>query len=495
MAEENYLPLLASEGSNEFSTSKLKRPRLGSPTFSAFSSDPIFSSEDEEPSSENYTQERRKKKLRGPWFCHRSRPGYDLSNGCEKSPGTRRTFNRNFDSGIFMGSEFSDDDDDICLDSSMLSNSTRLSNNSVISSILPPADELVYEKVQACLEKGNEIIDLSSQGLTSLPGEAIKQLSSLTRVPKDTEGIFSVLEPALKLFLASNCLNTLPNELFNLNHLEVLSLRSNFIHELSPKISNLLNLKELNLSQNRICYLPYEILTLFSEKGSLEKLSLHPNFFYEPKFYTEENNRHSLDSESGTQLNVCHDRSSTFDTLGDGQDKHSNDRWKLSFKAKTEIRFIDINGKLIKGPHFPTPDCLEFPDPLPVARENYRPIPPSPRGKSLSRAHSLLETALGTCAKSTQASYLSSQLPEDAPLYLRELLDLAVINKENGGTFCTTCQRKYIISRTEWIEWWEISRVRPLTSNITQNFTQNNRDELERLIPLIRRGCSWLCTH
>ncbi|POS85982.1 hypothetical protein EPUL_001912 [Erysiphe pulchra] len=494
MANDYQLPHLNSEGTGENSTHSLKRPRFGSPTLSNdpdFSSDPIFSSEDEDPSSENYIQERNKKKLRGPWFCHRSRSSFDLNVGGGKSKETRRAFKRNFDSGIFMGSDNSDDE---CLEPSMLSSSTKLSTTSRTPFITTSIENFVIQKIQECLEEGNEIIDLSSQGLSSLPNEGIKQLSSFTRVPADTEGIFSILEPALKIFLASNRLETLPYELFNLAHLEVLSLRSNFIHELSPKIGNLLNLKELNLSQNKLCYLPYEILTLLSSKGSLEKLTLHPNFFYEPKFATEYDTRGSLISTRKNGFTVCHDKSYSFSTVGDKKYIQCNDRWKFSYQARTEIRFIDINGNLIKGPNFSTPDCLKFPDPLPVAREDYRPTPPSPRSIGFSRVHSLLETALATCAKTTQLPYLSLQLPDDTPSYLRDLLDLAVTNKEQGGTFCTICQRKYIIARTEWIEWWEISKVRHSTSKITYNQVLNDRDDRERFVPLIRRGCSWLCT-
>ncbi|RKF59306.1 putative glucose-repressible alcohol dehydrogenase transcriptional effector [Erysiphe neolycopersici] len=494
MAYESYqLPDLASEKKSEYSTHTLKRPRFGSPTFSNdpdFSSDPIFSSEDEDPSSENYIQERNKKKLRGPWFCHHSRSSYDV-NGGRKSTEKRRQFKRNFDSGIFMGSDFSDNE---CLESSMLSNSSKLSTPSRTPFITPLSENFVYQKIQTCLEEGNEIIDLSSQGLTSLPNEAIKQLSSFTRVPADTEGIFSILEPALKIFLASNRLETLPYELFNLAHLEVLSLRGNSIHELPPKIGNLLKLKELNLSQNKLCYLPYEILSLLSSKGSLEKLILHPNFFYEPKYLTEYETQGSSIFTSKSGLTVCNDKSDSLHKNGDKQNIYSNDRWKISYQARTDIRFIDINGNLIKGPNFSTPDCLSFPDPILVAREDYRPNPPNPRNNGFSRAHSLLETALATCAKTTQLPYLSLQLPDDTPSYLRDLLDLAVTNKELGGTFCTICQRKYIIARTEWIEWWEISKVKPLTSKFTQNHVFNDRDDLERFVPLIRRGCSWLCT-
>jgi len=125
-----------------------------------------------------------------------------------------------------------------------------------------------------------------SCNLTTLSNDTLRPLNTFTRVPPVTEGVFARLEPMLKVFLASNNLNALPEALFNLPHVTVLSLRANEIQDLNPAIGRLKNLIELNLSQNRLQYLPYEILDLFSEDSNLQTFQIHPNPFHEPQLST-----------------------------------------------------------------------------------------------------------------------------------------------------------------------------------------------------------------
>lgn len=88
-------------------------------------------------------------------------------------------------------------------------------------------------------------------------------------------------------------------------------------------------------------------------------------------------------------------------------------------------------------------------------------------------------------------------LPEPYPEYFPELLATVVAKKESGATKCTICKRDFIIPRTEWIEWWEIAKcaddkgVTSAASPLRQK--ENERDFVERMVPLMRRGCSWLC--
>ncbi|TQS34828.1 hypothetical protein Golomagni_04778 [Golovinomyces magnicellulatus] len=493
MSSNYTLPQLPSNRTTDSNTKILKRPRASSPIFSSdsiFSSDPIFSSEDDEPSCENYIQERHKKKTRGPWFLHRPTDINDDISG-ENPQRNKRDFKRNIDSGVFLGSDTSDSDE--FLKSFESSNSIIRPVRSKILPCSPSPENLVLQRIQFCLEEGNETIDLSSQGLKSLSNEAIKQLSYFVRVPTVSEGVFTVLEPELKIFLASNQLTTLPHELFNLNHLEVLSLRGNLIHELAPGIGNLLNLKELNLSQNGLKYLPFEILNLISEKGSLESLSLHPNLFYEPQFPLGAKPWKPVDCRNNIEESSYNDHKSSPTSSKYKNDKTWNSKWKVVFQASTEVRFMDINGSLVKGPTFTASVSQTTPLPLPVAKWDYDPIPPTPRGDSLSRVPSLLETALNACAKTQQLPSLALYLPEDTPTYIYDLIDLASNDKERGSSYCTMCGRKFIIARTEWIEWWEISKARSTITPPTHDYVLNDRDYIERMVPLIRRGCSWLC--
>lgn len=298
-------------------------------------------------------------------------------------------------------------------------------------------------------------------------------------------------------------MTTLPGELFNLDRLTVLSLRANQLRELPPNISKLSNLKELNLSQNGLRYLPYEILELFSDTSRLTSLHLHPNLFHEPQFPPSEED---VKEEQEVQYKIglgsraqARPRRGAVCAVSPVERRGSwHTQWKITSQARTEVRFLGINGALVKGPSFPvnTDDSRSSHNKLPVADVDDAPEPPS-SGDELSRAPSLLEVALAACAKTSQLPFLADFLPDDSPSSLHVLLAEAAEKKESGGSKCTICARNFIIPRTEWIEWWEIAKV--LDSNATASAAsplrqmENERDILESMVPLMRRGCSWLC--
>ncbi len=172
--------------------------------------------------------------------------------------------------------------------------------------------------------------------------------------------------------------------------------------------------------------------------------------------------------------------------------------WKVTYQARSEIRYLDINGSLLKGPKFATNDYESSPISIPVANIKDTPEHPAPRGNMVSRAPSLLEAVLNGCVRHPQASFLALHLHEDAPSYLPEILSRALVKKESGGSKCTICNRNFLVPRTEWIEWWEIAKVldqgaaaASAASPLRQ--MENERDVLESRVPLMRRGCSWLC--
>jgi hypothetical protein len=314
--------------------------------------------------------------------------------------------------------------------------------------------------------------------------------------------VFTRLEPKLKIFLASNELTTLPGELFNLDRLTVLSLRGNQLRELPPNVGKLSNLKELNLSQNRLRYLPYEILDLFSDTSRLNSLLLHPNLFHEPQFPASEEDaeeKKEVQYKIGLGNRICiRPRRSAVSVSPDQRRQSWHARWKITFQARTGVRFLHINGTLVKGPNFPvyTEELGPSHNKIPVADDDNSREPPA-AGHDLSRAPALLEVALAACAKTSQLPFLADYLPEDSPPSLYELLAKAAEKKESGGSKCTICARNFIIPRTEWIEWWEIAKVldRNAMASAASPLRQmeNERDVLESMVPLIRRGCSWLC--
>ncbi|KAE9372562.1 hypothetical protein N431DRAFT_375807 [Stipitochalara longipes BDJ] len=505
MAEDLPLPRLAWNSTTESFSKDVprKRVRLSSPPIS---SDPAVFSSDDDPSADNYhTQERRKKKFRGPWY--RQRPALD-----DESPDShehdhkksKRKFERQFDSGVFMGSDGTDmDDAPEEFESAPASLPLRQPRVTQTPKTVPTLEELAQGQIQRCLEDGDESIDLSSRGLTTLSNATIRPLATFTRVPPVTEGVFTRLEPKLKIFLALNQLTTLPGELFKLDRLTVLSLRGNRIRELPPSVGKLPNLKELNLSQNGLRYLPYEILELFSDKSRLNSLHLHPNLFHEPQFPSseaevkeEEEVRYKIGL--GNRTLACPRRGAICAVSPDQRRRSWHTQWKITYQARTEVRFLNIHGDLLKGPSFPAnaEGLGSAHNKMPVADMKDSPEPPTSEGE-LSRAPSLLEVALATCAKTQQLPFLADFLPEDAPPTLRGLLASAAEKKESGGSICTICSRTFIIPRTEWIEWWEIAKV--LESNSTTSAAsplrqmENERDVLEKMVPLMRRGCSWLC--
>ena len=313
------------------------------------------------------------------------------------------------------------------------------------------------------------------RGLTTLSNSAVRPLAAFTRqveIPSVTEGAFTRLDPTLRIFLGSNSLKSLPAELLNLDRLVVLSLRGNPLQELPPGIGKLRNLKELNIASTDLRDLPYEILDLFLETSRLRSLQLHPNPFFEPRF----------------KPGRAHTK------LEDKQRHAWHPQWKLSYRFRTEVRYLDPTGALIKG--FTTPPrTSDGYTSLPIAAVNDIPTPPRNRETYVSHVPSLLELALNACVRTNQVPYLSTLLTEDTPAHLPKLLATATAKKASGGSKCTICKRDFIIPRTEWIEWWDIAKVMENTPSAASPLRrmENERDVVERTIPLTRRGCSWLC--
>lgn len=296
----------------------------------------------------------------------------------------------------------------------------------------------------------------------------------------------------------------LPEELFNLPNLRVLSLRGNKIHELPPAIGRLHNLTELNISQNSLQYLPFEILDLFSDTSRLQSFQIHPNLFHERQYLEQETTETDSDQDDvhsdPTRPGPTRPRRGAICGIPLHRRRSWHPHWKISYKARTEIRYLDINGAHIKGPTLSNHTLFgprKFPDGIPMADSNDIPNPPTPRGHGVSRVPSLLELALRACAGTPQLPYLASALPEDCPESFISLLDLATAKKESGASKCTICKRDFIIPRAEWIEWWQIAKAMDETdaSNASSdiNKVENERDAAESMVPLIRRGCSWLC--
>ncbi|KAF2456736.1 hypothetical protein BDY21DRAFT_42128 [Lineolata rhizophorae] len=270
-----------------------KRPHADSGHVAARSSSgdlPVFSSDDiQDASVDDYARPRRKRFHHGPWWHHG-----DAARACAEPPAPKGDLARNVDSGVWMGSDGSDDS--LALPPvpvacgpavPALTDAPPASQTKQAPSRPDPAADRVRREVSHCLETGREIVDLSDQSLVHLEGDALAPLKTLVRqspafnVASDTE-CYESLTPRLQLYLFRNELVSLPFELWSLQNLTVLSLRNNRLTELPPAISNLVNLVELNLSGNLLRWLPYELLRLFGSGGRLRRFTASPNPFVQP---------------------------------------------------------------------------------------------------------------------------------------------------------------------------------------------------------------------
>lgn len=331
--------------------------------------------------------------------------------------------------------------------------------------------------------------------MRTLPNRAIRLLSTFTCVPASQAEPFQTLEPKLKLLLSSNHFDKTPREIFNIQHLEVLSFRANEIREISPAISQLHQLVELNLANNSLRFLPFEILELFKGNTHLREFHIHPNPFFEPDLPPKTET--SIGREQiGDRISLP--RSNTIPIQADdtSTEETTLHYWRTTHRFSSPVRFFNISGTLARGTVIPAYED-NLPQKIPVIEAGIIQTPP---GNFVSAAPSLLEVALRTCYRSSQLPYIADLLHPETPDYFHDLLAKAQTLKEDGGQKCTVCGKDFIITRTEWIEWWEIAkmgkqngRLASAASPLRHWEEKSGRDQIEAMVPLIRRGCSWKC--
>lgn len=263
--------------------------------------------------------------------------------------------------------------------------------------------------------------------------------------------------------MARNELKRLSGEIFNLENLSVLSVRSNELEELPAAINRLRRLTELNASNNALRWLPFEMLELLSCPSRIKILHLHPNPFLEPSAYDGS-------TDSSPPVEVVSDQrtwgSKTCDNPEHDHARHSE--WRRRFKCRSHVKFFDIHGSPVKGPEAPT-------------------------ARPASNTPSLLELCVKTWADTPNMPNLDEYLNGDYPEKLQHLMDDARTLRETEapGRKCTICERRFVIPRTEWIEWWEIEQSP--SGPVTSEETVRPRDIIESQLPFMRRGCSWRC--
>lgn len=149
MADNEEEPTLPPMPLGNWNTPYAKRKRsTASHLFSDSSDVPVFSSDDD-PAAENYAQGRRpKKRFAGPWFTQDQQP----------ASSSKRTLQRQIDSGVFMGSDTSIDD---ILDDIPAPPTSRLPELIQPPTKPPPPEAVARARIQSCMDNAVETIDLS----------------------------------------------------------------------------------------------------------------------------------------------------------------------------------------------------------------------------------------------------------------------------------------------------------------------------------------------
>ena len=404
----------------------------------------MFSSDDLSASVDNYSRPRPKKFHKGPWWST-----HQPALAQPKAEPRKRSFKRNFDSGVFMGSETSSDVDYESLvkdgehiyasSPSVEMISSEAQNKSSIQAKpvnkFSPEQQRALGSVQSCIDQGDEVIDLDRHALSSLPWPVLEPLQYFTREPPSS-GTFTALEPELQLSLKNNELTTIPSKLYGLKHLNMLSIQNNSITELSPAIRRSTKLTHLNVAMNDLHFLPWELVEL-TDYYELASMRLLPNPLFEP---------------------VINSQDSFQDPFIKGLPGFKE------CKYYSRVAYLDIRGRPVDGV---SPSTCDKAKPL-------RPCDASSRPSDqyfASKVPSLYEQALRICAGYTED--FSPYLSVDLPSHVMESLKAA---QELDLPQCSVCSKRYVVPRTEWIEWWT---GLPVYSHVG--------------IPLLRRGCSWHC--
>jgi hypothetical protein len=468
---------------------------------------PIFSSDPAEPSIDSDNAPKRL--YRGPWWNHARHSSPSLS--------------RNFDSGIYLPS-----DDSLAslaefepLDCSKNSHSAEKPfvnyhfSLSTTSTNVDHANQILDD----VLDQGDEVVDLSNLDLDSLPSSFFNRLSTVVKIPQflnangsysPSEEHFHSLRPTIQVFLANNSLSSLPLSTWNLETLTVLSLRNNNITNLPSSISRLRNLVELNVANNNLRWLPWELLHLIGPGKPLTKILVLPNPLVRgiqlDDLFPKENDWRIPPSEPEFRAMADELRrgsgllpATSVSMASSWMFKLMEGLWKLmKQKADDEIKargpqilwensstfsFSKIFVAASDPTYFRTDGTPPNGTlPLSAIQGDFIPARTSPATRTRSSvAPSLLELAVSACSAYPDLDSLEALL-ENPPKPVVRALRAALAAREEGGRLCSVCDRKYIIPRTEWIEYWHIV---PLATKII------NVDEL--FWPFIRRGCSRGC--
>ncbi|CAK4012391.1 leucine rich repeat domain [Lecanosticta acicola] len=471
--------------------------------YSSLSSDPLFSediSEAETYSDNNRTK--RKRLVRGPWW--RLAQKRAVGSSTESLNGQNV---RNLDSGVFMGSDLSEDSIDrvVTMQSACRSPDKKewpykASNKAVASQALPAAELIVHE----CVETGTESVDLSDLGMEHLDSEILSPLHQLIRYAHNDvmpPYEFTAFTPSIKLFLARNRISSLPPELFRLENITVLSLRNNELTELPPSIGRLRRLQELNIAGNNIALLPWELFPFFDCHGVHKRITVRPNPLIEAGICSQS---FPLKTPFSASSQTLHLGDSDWEKMSyEAFKKHPLGLEPMDDSADLELRWrfgrlkrmhhLQNASRAGTKPHVCREELIHLissavryfgPDGVPCHAANCEEMPwaparavnePPPSFASYS-APSLFELALKTVQSNFQLDDLPCRLPPKVHIGLQK----AHQGAHFGNQVCSTCGKSFVVPRAEWMEWWFHGSAQ---AGLTP----------ESVLPFLRKACSWRC--
>jgi hypothetical protein len=436
---------------------------------------------------------------------------------------------RNADSGVFLGSDLSEDnfdssfssqgstvdlevEDEVCPGPVKLAKSQRQ----------PTAEDFASKAINQCLETGHESVDLTDLGMTTLSNATLKPLHQLIKHSHDdltqppSEDEFSPLTPSIRLFLSGNRLTSLPSELFRLTNISVLSLRNNELKDIPPSIGGLPNLQELNIAQNNIRWLPWEMFDLIHCRGNHRQITIRPNPLIDPVFnlygpspllsrpkvtggeYIEHLNRwgetngaffrkmQQWYSDEGTTWTMRHELELRLKLGRVKQNMYMQEASRagmelklcneqLIFLASSAVRFFDARG----SSYTDTKAASRI-----YEKQKYDavvdPFADQPTEFETSDSPSLFELTLQTIQSNFTLSD-PKDFPDGLPPAITAALHAAARGVEYGNERCSVCKNEFIVARAEWMEFW------------FNGFPRQDCLTPETILPFLRRVCSWRC--
>ena len=414
---------------------------------SAASSDPaLFSGDEGATGAEDYVIKRKKKMYTGSWYSHRLK-----ANRNDR----KREFKRNYDSGIFMGSESSEHpssdslgslEEELIQDQRNMELDLQTTPKVQVNgsrpflraasltyrhaqSEPPPEHKAVTQIVQKSLDRGHESVDLSGLTLTSLPPEIVS-LTTLTRQTNLVSGMLDHgedIEAQLRLFLGANLFRRVPLEILDLTNLRLLSLWNNKLTSIPSGIRKLVNLETLNIGGNKLSYLPFEVIEL-AHFHKLQTITTEPNnWLPRPDFGAVQEITGWLSPETKLYIHRWHEPSTGLDSG--------------------------------------SPNLID----------------------SLRIVPSLTEVALRSLARLPSKDDLRGYMPFGTPAHVLAGLQTLHESYLDGGYQCSRCHRQIVQAAHQEIEWWALVVDRERARN------NNTLMRLPEPLPFKRSFCRYGC--